>query len=602
MLRQHVNVAAFSILILVVLVGACGKDKPTDSGGNTAPTASFTVTPATGDTLTSFEVDASASSDAQDAVSALQVRWDWENDGTWDTGWSTTKTANHQYQTTGTKTVRLSVKDTGALSDDATGTVTVTSSLSVTVTIPNGGENWTVGSPDTIRWTSTGSVGNVKMDYSINGGSTWSPVVASTANSGSYPWTVPNSPSTTCRVKVSSVGTPSIYDISDANFTISSLPTVTVTVPNAGENWTVGSADTIRWSSTGSVGDVKIEYSTNGGSTWSSVVTSTSDTGSYPWMVPNSPSTTCRVKVSSVGTPSIYDISDADFTISPALTPGEMVLVPAGMFEMGDGVASCGTQHQVTLTNSFHLGKYEVTNREYRDALQWAYDQDPKMVTVSGDSVNDNLDGSTTRLVDLASSYCQISFDGGAFTVDSGKENYPMVEVSWCGAAAYCDWLSMSEGRTRAYNHSTWECNGGDPYSASGYRLPTDAEWEYATQYGGERTYPWGDESPDCSRANFYNDYFCVGGTSPVGNYPAAPASLGLYDMAGNVLEWCNDWLTCDLGTSSQSNPTGPSAGSYRVLRGGSWANDNDFLRCASRYSLGPSSAGDFGFRCARSQ
>jgi len=391
-----------------------------------------------------------------------------------------------------------------------------------------------------------------------------------------------------------------LTDDTTQTVTISSLPTVTVTVPNGGENWTVGDADTIRWSSTGDVGNVKIEYSANGGSAWSSVVTSTSDTGSYPWTVPDSPSTTCRVKASSVGTPSIYDISDADFTISPTPTLGEMVLVPAGVFEMGDGVAYCGVQqHQVTLTHSFYLGKHEVTNGEYRDALQWAYDHN--YVTATSSAVHDNLDGNTTLLMYLGSGLYHISFSGGVFTVVPGdKDDYPMILVPWYGAAAYCDWVSMSQGFTRAYNHSTWQCNSGDPYGANGYRLPTDAEWEYAARYNDGRIYPWGDESPDCSRANCMS---CVDSAVAVESYLAGATSLGLCDMAGNVWEVCNDWWTCDLGTSSQSDPAGPSEGSARVLRGGSWNSDSDLLRCAYRAYSNPSSwSNAYGLRCARSQ
>ena len=402
--------ASLSLVLIALLCLTCGEDKPTDSGGNTAPTAAFTVSPGLGGTEVTFQVDASGCSDAQDTVSLLEVRWDWENDG-WDTGWSTMKTASHQYSSPGTKTIKLEVRDTGGMTDD----------------------------------------------------------------------------------------------------------------------------------------------------------------------------TTRAVAVSGVNVP-------------------PMVLVPAGTFEMGDdGPAYCATEHQVTLTSSFYLGKYEVTNQEYRDALQWAYDHG--YVTRTSGVVNDNLDGSTALLVDLTDSRCQISFSQGAFTVASGKENHPMVEVSWYGAAAYCDWLSLQAGLARAYNHSTWQCNDGNPYTAAGYRLPTDAEWEYATQYSGERTYPWGAESPDCSRAN-YNHYFCVGSTTPVGSYPAAPASLDMYDMAGNVWEWCNDWHTCDLGTAPAENPTGPASGSYPVLRGASF-EDSDFdLRCTLRYYGVPRSlTGDiYGFRCACSQ
>ncbi|MFC1572869.1 formylglycine-generating enzyme family protein, partial [Candidatus Eisenbacteria bacterium] len=165
----------------------------------------------------------------------------------------------------------------------------------------------------------------------------------------------------------------------------------------------------------------------------------------------------------------------------------------------------------------------------------------------------------------------------------------------------YCDWLSLQAGLPRAYAHSgDWSCNGGDPYGAIGYRLPTDAEWEYATQIEGERIYPWGNEAPDCSRANFRPDGYCIEWTSPVGSYPDAPAALGLSDMAGNVWEWCNDWFGCDLGTAPVTDPTGPASGAYRLLHGGSWYHNDYHLRCATRIYTNPSYGPLIGFRAAR--
>ncbi len=301
-------------------------------------------------------------------------------------------------------------------------------------------------------------------------------------------------------------------------------------------------------------------------------------------------------------------LTDIDsLTFYDAGIPG-FVAVPAGVFTMGDGVAYCGwDEHEVTLTRSFYLGQHEVTNQEYLEAVQWAFDHG--YVTATTTSVQDNLDGSTQELLDLDATYSEIAFSGGVFSLrDAGhgiNPDHPVMEVTWYGAAAYCDWLSLQAGLPRAYNHSTWQCNGGDPYGAQGYRLPTDAEWEYAAQYDDERIYPWGNEAPDCSRANFY-DYggsgYCVGWTSAVGIYPDAPAALGLSDMAGNVFEWCNDWHVCDLGTNPVTDPPGPASGSRRVLRGGSWDDDyGGHLRCANRNNNNPNVSFDnLGFRASR--
>jgi formylglycine-generating enzyme required for sulfatase activity len=305
-----------------------------------------------------------------------------------------------------------------------------------------------------------------------------------------------------------------------------------------------------------------------------------------------------------------------DATFQDSLVP-IMVTVPAGTFTMGDGVASCGVEERVvTLTRDFYLGRHEVTNQEYMMAVQWAYDNG--YVTATTTSVQDNLDGSTEELLDLNSQYCEIQFDGaGSFYLRESPSSYaqnaypggydpadhPVKEVTWYGAVSYCDWLSLHAGLPRAYEHSGWACNGGDPYGAEGYRLPTDAEWEYAAQYDDERIYPWGSEAPDCNRANMKPSNYCVGWTSPVRSYPDAPAALGLSDMAGNLWEWCNDWHLCNLGTSPATDPSGPSTGTSRVLRGGSWSLLGYYLRCACRSYNSPGYCrSSNGFRCARSQ
>ncbi len=289
-------------------------------------------------------------------------------------------------------------------------------------------------------------------------------------------------------------------------------------------------------------------------------------------------------------------------------TPPGMVLVPAGTFIMGDGEAYCGEdEHWVTLTRDFYLGQHEVTNQEYLEAVQWAYDHG--YVTATTSSVRDNLDGSTQELLDLDDVSCEISFSGGIFSLrDAGhgiNPDHPVIEVTWYGAVRYCDWLSLQAGLARAYEHTgSWACGPAaypdslNPYAAEGYRLPTDAEWEYAAQWDDERIYPWGDEEPDCGRANYAD---CVNWTSPAGSYPDAPGALGLSDMAGNVWEWCNDWWVCDLGTGSQTDPTGPGGSSHRVLRGGSWSYVAAYLRCAYRNNPIPSSSNNLnGFRIAR--
>ncbi len=298
-----------------------------------------------------------------------------------------------------------------------------------------------------------------------------------------------------------------------------------------------------------------------------------------------------RMRVHQGASVTEFTVADIDSVTFYSAPPIPFVSVPAGVFTMGDGTAYCGEQqHQVTLTRAFLLAQHEVTNQEYLEALQWAYDHG--YVTATATSVLDNLDGSTQELLDLDGD-CEIAFSAGTFALrDAGhgiNPDHPVLEVTWYGAARYCDWLSLQAGMPRAYQHNgNWACNGGDPYGAVGYRLPTDAEWEYAAQWDDERIYPWGNQSANCSRANYWPsppDPACVGWTVPVGSYPSAPAALGLSDMAGNAWEWCNDIWTCNLGTTPVTDPTGPAAGALRVLHSGSWGHFTGELRCATRYT-----------------
>jgi hypothetical protein len=195
----------------------------------------------------------------------------------------------------------------------------------------------------------------------------------------------------------------------------------------------------------------------------------------------------------------------------------------------------------------------------------------------------------------------------------------PMVLVSWYGSAAYCNWRSDQEGDETCYNLSTWACD----FSKKGYRLPTEAEWEYAAR-GGSPYYrfPWGDTITH-SQAN-YCSYWEEG--SPVYSYDLSPTEgfhpdcndgiypytsvvgsfsangFGLFDMAGNVWQWCNDWHNSTYySTSPYDNPRSPISGTYRVLRGGSWLINPWGCRSAARLGYLPDGRDYyFGFRVVR--
>jgi hypothetical protein len=193
----------------------------------------------------------------------------------------------------------------------------VPSGASLTVTYPNGGEPHVVGTNDAITWTTSGLTGNVKIEYSLQGGApgTWWPVYTSTPNDGNATWTVQGPPSTQARIRITSTDQPTVSDASNASFPINP-PSIRITYPNGGEPHVAGTNDAITWTSAGVTGNVKIEYSLNGGTTWAPIYTSTPNDGNAVWTVQGPPTTQARIRITSLNDPAVFDISDANFPIN----------------------------------------------------------------------------------------------------------------------------------------------------------------------------------------------------------------------------------------------------------------------------------------------
>src|SRR5207247_2352393 len=214
-------------------------------------------------------------------------------------------------------TVKVRITDTGDTTVTDASDATFTILAGFTLSSPNGGEIWTVGSSQSIAWTTGGTVPNVKLEYSTDGGSTYpNVIIASTPNTGSFSWTVPDDISATVRVRVTDVNDSTVFDGSDADFKIRGA--LTVTAPNGGEQWTVASSRTITWTATGTIANVKLEYSKDNFATATVIAASTSNTGSYTWTVPNDISATVKVRVADASDSTVNDVSDANFKIMAA--------------------------------------------------------------------------------------------------------------------------------------------------------------------------------------------------------------------------------------------------------------------------------------------
>jgi thermitase len=205
----------------------------------------------------------------------------------------------------------------------------VNAAAGLIVTSPNGGETWYTGESHNITWTSAGVTGNVKIEINRTyPGGAWETIIASTANNGTYAWTVTAPATSTARIRISSVSVPAINDVSGAEFNIV-VSFAMVLSPNGGEIWYVGDSHLITWTSGGFTGNVKIELNRSySGGAWEVLFASTANDGSEPWTVTGtSTSSLCRIRVTSVNLPSISDVSDANFTVAmPTIT----VLTPNG--------------------------------------------------------------------------------------------------------------------------------------------------------------------------------------------------------------------------------------------------------------------------------
>ena len=348
---------------------------------------------------------------------------------------------------------------------------------------------------------------------------------------------------------------------------------------------------------------VTVGVSLDGGASYSSAPHSFSGSGYGPNITPGSnravvwdagadldPLVWSRVKVKVTADDGVWN------------APAEMGYIPPGSFWMGDSMNDNDTggtpRHQVYVS-AFYMDKYEVTGALWNEVKTWA----------------------------VANGY-DFSNAGSA-----KGTNHPVQTISWYDMAKWCNARSEMRGRAPVYYTSAGQttvyrtgqaelANDFVKWPANGYRLPTEAEWEKAARGGtGGRRFPWGDTISQ-SQANYngqpgsyaydlgpggYNPIGSIGGTSPATS-PAgsfAANGYGLYDMAGNIWEWCWDWYDgawYSNAGATQNDTRGPSGtSSDRVLRGGAWSDLAGYSRCANRVLNTPSVASSIcGFRCVR--
>jgi formylglycine-generating enzyme required for sulfatase activity len=298
---------------------------------------------------------------------------------------------------------------------------------------------------------------------------------------------------------------------------------------------------------------------TSSGSTTLAIISELSEHTTYYWQV--------RAK-NSIGTTYANGSDNAywGFVTASSENMGETTFIPAGEFVMGchpnyNNGNPCAEDelplHMVYL-DAYQIDKYEVSNAQFARCV------------AAGVCTSPSSGNSNTR---------------EAYFTDPDYAGYPVIYVSWYNANAYCQW--------------------------AGKHLPTEAQWEKAARGTSLRTYPWGNAAPDCTISNFaYGSatlpIYCVGDTNEIGSYSGGASPYGVMDLSGNVAEWVGDWYISNYySLTLYRNPSGPSIGLGKVLRGGGWDSWNsaayDYpLRTADRSYADPSSSDSgLGFRCA---
>lgn len=262
--------------------------------------------------------------------------------------------------------------------------------------------------------------------------------------------------------------------------------------------------------------------------------------------------------------------------VAATIDLNRFVEIPTGSFNMGhDSIDYATPVHLVHITRQYYLDRYELTQKEWTKYM-------PQ----------------------------------GEYNYGTG-DDHPAYGINWYASLKYCNLRSIAEGLEPCYaisgttnpllwgdvptqSNSVWDAALCD-WTSNGYRLPSEAEWEYAARYNDQRDYPWGNELPTVLLSNYGDN---VGSTTPVGSYTSGNSSLGLSDMAGNILEWVWDAWQNEYPSETQTDPTGSNFTYWRLLRGGVWSGFDYYLHSSFR-SVKPLPSNSFylyGLRLARTK
>lgn len=485
------------------------------------------------------------------------------NDGIYDWTVPDNLAADDRYKIKLSGTTHIDVNDT---SDSYFTILKYPVGTYILLTFPTNGEELEPETQYSITWTNSVEISDEKIniDLLLND-SVYLNLAVNINNTGSYKWTVPFSieNNDSYKIRICVYGDETIFDTSDNEFTVDGK--IKISAPNGKQSITKGQSLELKWID--NLNEQVIVELFNSGEYYLTLVDSVQSNGSYTLIIPQlvDAGEGYNIKISSVVNNTIFDYSDYSFKVLSPFSNNNMLFVQGSTYGMGDHLNELGNAslpyHYVTLSD-FYMSRTEVTQ------LEWSQYMPPTL-----------------------------------YTWGEG-DNFPVYNVSWYETLIYCNKRSIAEGLTPCYTirsttdpeawgdiptyyDTIWDnpiCN----WDATGYRLPTEAEWEFAARGGIN----WIDDYrySGCHETLDLSNYAWYSSNSNNLTHPTVsklPNQLGIYDMSGNEWEWCWDWAGTYPG-ESQINPTGPISGTRRILRGGYFGLYVTECRVAYRYDFLP--------------
>jgi hypothetical protein len=461
------------------------------------------------------------------------------------------------------------------------------------VASPVGGEVWDQNLNKTIRWGSFGTVGNVKLEYSTDNGGAWADIISSTANSGTYSWLVPQTPSTQCLVRVSDAADNNPSDTGNAVFQIRSSSaggTLTVTAPNGGEHLEIGSKYTVTWTSSGVTDTIRIRFSADGGNNWGKIADNLANSGSWTWTVPNLDSSNCLIRINAINTDGLpADASNNTFTV------GEGGGVPyISLTSPNGGETLVGnTIHSIRWTGSKEYNSIDI---EYYNGSSWN-------VIVQGAADDGKYDWTVPNISTTKARMWLKGWDDGGNAVDYTDDQYTIEKGVPMGTILVTS-PNGGEGWLQGSTHPiTWDSIGnvGNNVTLS-YSADDGDNWTtIKTSTANDGYYSWtlpaGLRSDQCRVQVNDKDYpqisdssdyvFSVGGEPEIslnrarlnfgyliGGAVPDPQALFISNNGGASLNWTAEanvsWInldpvsgTCEGAVNVSINPAGLGVGEY---------------------------------------